>query len=195
MVRISASPVSSRGSQDVAWVRPRFRLRFRCSERHTAVCTSKRLSARISSVAWNTLRLLINDWHAVCEAGLLNSRVVPPSSKGQPGQQRPRHVYKRAGRDGHLVARCCRVPSCFCPMCHFGRSIVCEWWRASCVLPRGACMLLWVHALPQPRLSRFCWPQSVQFSIPRRLTGYNKIKRERGSSGYPSARTLVQEPV
>lgn len=50
------------------------------------------------------------------------------AARRQQGQQRPRHGHKRAGRDGHLVARCCRVPSCFCPMCHSGRSK--WWWRA-----------------------------------------------------------------
>jgi hypothetical protein len=69
VVGTSTSPVFSRGSQDAAWVSPGFRLRFRCSKRHTAVQTSKRVSARISSVAWNTRRLLINDWHAVLRRG------------------------------------------------------------------------------------------------------------------------------
>jgi hypothetical protein len=104
--------------------------------RDTAVKASKKLSARCSSVVWNTRRLLMNDWHAVCEAGLLNSQSCTTQQQGQPGQQRPRHVHKRAGRDGHLVARCCRVPSCFCPMCHFGRSIVRVVEGFLCATPR-----------------------------------------------------------
>jgi hypothetical protein len=131
--------------------------------RDTAVKASKKLSARCSSVVWNTRRLLINDWHAVCEAGLLNSQSCTTQQQGQPGQQRPRHVHKRAGRDGHLVARCCRVPSCFCPMCHFGRSIVRVVEGFLCATPRRMHAPAGVCASPATAVSFLLAPISSNF--------------------------------
>jgi hypothetical protein len=90
----------------------------------TAVQTRKRLSARISSVVWNTGRLLIHDWYAVCKAGLLNTKAVSPSSKASQ-VSRGRDTYTDV-RDGTGIwlrdAAASRLVSVRCVT--FGRSIV-----------------------------------------------------------------------
>ncbi|KAH6855295.1 hypothetical protein B0I37DRAFT_53253 [Chaetomium sp. MPI-CAGE-AT-0009] len=81
-------------------------------------CQQAMLSARFMSDGLehgSSLLMYRNDWHS--EGGVTQ----PPNSTAVP-RPRPaeaeRHSHKRAGRDGNLVARCCRVPSSFCPVCH-----------------------------------------------------------------------------
>jgi hypothetical protein len=75
------------------------------------------------------------------EAGLLNSKAVPPSSKSSQ-VSRGRDTYTNV-RDGTGIwlrdAAASRLVSVRCVTLE-DRS--CEWWRASCVPPQGACMLL-----------------------------------------------------